>query len=304
MHTAAQKEFNKALSDPKIREFFLRIYAQEKIEHANGNYVFYHGRMWLWNFQSDIFKQLWNIAKNDDIGENYQFLRFGTKIPGPKRKDNMDILFMNSAIFGNVTNFGSSTAHYWLSNRDQSANKNLNITLKAFFKSFNLESLYDKYQKEFEELARIHQSASKHGEILLISVSPDKLDNVISTHSGGGLRPVLINDKIVRNTKEILDSIKNNPKDVKDIDILEWGLILGQWKKTTLGEQYFLSPYASDPHNGPAVYSFYMADEKIMEEYRKKRDTLFAKIKNDVQEINKAKQSIGQQVLTFITSKI
>ena len=62
------------------KKFFSKIHDKEKIELSNHNYVFYHGRKWHWHLLSDINKQLWNITKNDNIKDDYQFLRFG--IPG------------------------------------------------------------------------------------------------------------------------------------------------------------------------------------------------------------------------------
>ena len=157
-------------------EFFLRIYAQEKIEDANGHYVFFHGRQWKWNYFSDIYKQLWNLTKNDQVGENFQFLRFG-KAGG--FVTGLDILFMNSAIFGNISSYGSNTASFWLDNIDWS--KNIFFNTEYLFKQFNLENIYKKYEKEFKQLQELHAQASEKGEILLISVARKDLNNIYLT---------------------------------------------------------------------------------------------------------------------------
>ena len=144
-----------------------------------------HGREWRWNFLSDIYKQLWNITKNDFV-KNYEFLRFG--VPGKNRKG-QDILFMNSAIFGNSTNGGSCTAHYWHSNFDQSSLKGA-IDISQVFKTFKLEEVYKKYAANLKELEKLHEQCSKRGEILLVSVPKSMLKHVICTQSGGAVKQV------------------------------------------------------------------------------------------------------------------
>lgn len=274
-HLLMSKQFLGEI-DEKIERFILSIYMQEKIEHDNEHYVFYHGRQWTWNFLSDIYKQLWNITRNDNVNDNFHFLRLG--LPGPKRDGNYDLLFMNSAIFGNLTNHGSCTFHYWFTNFDQSWNKNLPDLLIEIFKYYNLIHLFNEYKNDLLKLQDLHKQISSHGEILMISIPANKLDNVIPTESGGGIKAIKMNDKSIIGTKIILDAIKNNPKDLNDIDRLEWGLVLGIFRQ----DSYYSNLYTRDPNKGLNIYSFYLGDENKMEEYKNLRDKIFEKIKQDI----------------------
>ncbi|MDR3647284.1 MAG: hypothetical protein P4L22_07110 [Candidatus Babeliales bacterium] len=277
-----KNEFIKRVLQNKAnKDFFLSIYAQEKIEHDNGNYTFVHGREWKWNFLSDIYKQLWNIMRNDNVNGNYQFLRFG--IPGYKRRDNSDILFMNSAIFGNSTNSGSCTANYWNDNYDQSSNKSVFWGIQEIFQSFNLINLWAKYEPILKNLQVLHQQCSQRGEILLVSIPENKLDNVICTQSSGGIKEIRVNGVPTSDPKTILETIKNNPQNVENLDRLEWGLKLGKFDNAG---NYNLNPYTNDPHNGPAIYSFHMGDEEKLQEYQNLRDQIFANIKADIESGN------------------
>ncbi|MDR3647283.1 MAG: hypothetical protein P4L22_07105 [Candidatus Babeliales bacterium] len=254
--------------DKDIQNLFLLIYSQEKIEHANGYYTFVHGRHWSWNLISDIYKNLWNITKNDNINESFQFLRFGTSdfeieanvsMPGYE-----DILFMNATIFGNLEWPSCCSPSYFLENFGSGAQHN-ESHIQKIFKKFNLEQLYLKYQKQFEILSKIHSLYTSMGEMLLISIPSNKLNNNVGTGSSD------------ITTKEILDKMRNN---IKSIDMnTMFHLILGK----IINGKYVPNPYTNDPHNGPAIYSFHMGDEQKMEEYKELRDEIFAKIKADIE---------------------
>lgn len=269
--------------DDDTENFILSIYAQEKVEHDNGNYVFYHGRAWTWNFFSDIYKQLWNIIKKDSINDNFQFLRFG--IHAQKNEhSNYDLLFMNSAIFGNLSNLGSCSFIYWLNNVDQSVRKNLPNILEQIFKAFNLKYILDKYQNDLKNLKEIHEQVTPKGEILMISLPSEGLSFVQPIDACGGIKPVKIKNQKSINTQEILDAIKNNPNEVQDIDQIEWGLSLGEFNDEKNSYKSF--EYPNDPDLGPKIYSFYLGDEDEMQKYRNLRDEIFEKIKNDIKNKN------------------
>lgn len=265
------------LRDPKNKEFFLKIYAQEKVEHSNGNYVFVHGREWKWNFLSDVYKQLWKITKNDDV-KNYEFLRFG--VPGENRRGR-DILFMNSAIFGNCYNEGSCTAHYWYANFDWSSQKHA-IDVSDVFKTFKLEEVYKKHSANLKALDELHKQCSKRGEVLLISVPKNMLKYVICTQAGGGIKEVIVNGKYTSDSQTILDAVKDPKQTLSLFDNLEWGLVLGNFDNGFDNEGYTVNPDTNDPNKGISIYSFHDADEKMIHEYEKMRDEIFSKIKGDL----------------------
>lgn len=254
------------------KRFFEQIYQQETMEHEKGNYVLYHARSWKWNLISDIYKELWQLKNKQLCKKNFQFLRFG--LPHLQELYG-DIVYTNCSLFSNLTKTDSCSIHYWYNNFDYS--KENIIPLSQIFKNLNFTELYNKYESELHELQKLHQLITNHGEILLISLPADKLENLMNIDTA-----VLIKDRWKLKPKEILDTLKNTPHDFKFLDVAELGLILGTIDN--LGN-YVSNLYNNDPINGPEIFSFYMYDAESMKQYINLRNTIFAKIQADIETI-------------------
>ncbi len=278
--------------DPKVKEFLLNIYKIEKEEHAKGNYFFYHGRNKNIRFAGEIYKQLWKLKngfeltpdqqkKLDQKLDNFIFMRFESKVQAKDQRD--DYFFMNHSLFGNAheTTGASTLTGYWL--RDHSAHFRPTdpFSTKSLFSKpeFKLAKYFEKYKNELDKLQDLHDKATEHGEIVAVSIAPDKLHLVKPCGPGGRIVHVnVINGdtgEFTTDAKTILDALSydaNNIKlkDGKSSDYLEWKLPLED-------------SYALDPINGPRFYSFYFMDEKSQKEYEDYRDEIFAKIKQDIE---------------------
>ncbi|MDR3647282.1 MAG: hypothetical protein P4L22_07100 [Candidatus Babeliales bacterium] len=256
-------------SDP-VKGFLEKIHDTEVIEHEKGNYVLYHARSWKWNFISDIYKELWKILNNTECKENFQFLRF--KFPQKYSLLYGDILYTNCALFSNLTSLTSCSMHFWHNNFDYS--KDTVIPLYKIFEKLNLHELYAKYFDQLVMLEELHRTITSHGEILLISIPEDKIDNVITIDTA-----VTIKGRWKLKPKEILDTLKNNPHDFTMLDQTELGLILGKYDRQG---NYIANSYSNNPINGPDIFSFSMHNLEKLKEYKNLRDEIFAKIRADI----------------------
>lgn len=255
------------------KQFFEQIYNQEIIEHEKGNYVLYHARNWQWNFLADIYKQLWQIINKQNCNTNFQFLRFGMS---PQYRKNIydDIVYTNCALFSNLTSLSSCSIHYWYNNFDYSKEKILYIS--EIFISFKLNNIFNKYESELNELLELHKAITVHGEILLISIAKDKLENVITIDTA-----VTINDRWKLKPEDILDTLQSGMHMfLRSLDNAELGLILGSYNQLC---NYIPNPYTNDPVNGPDIFSFSLIDDERLQEYTILRDEIFSKIKTDIE---------------------
>lgn len=258
---------------------------RERIETKKGNYIFFHGRRWKWDLLADIFKKLWEIKNNKKVCANFQFLRFENEpqtlkdVEIEKRKGALlgrennetgfaDRLFMNHALFGYVGNRWRCSFRYMLDNFDKSS---VHISIRDIFKHFNFESLYTKYEKKFEQLHNLHKRSSNYGSLLLISCTPEQVDkSVLPVHCKSGQRKaIIVQGQETYDPKKIVQALKINPCAVKNCNKVKYGLILTH-------------DCALAPNNGPKIYSFHAADEKLFKKYKKLKEKIFEAIAKDV----------------------
>lgn len=250
-----------------VKKTLLAAYRKEQAERAKGHYLFYHAQQWHLHFSADIYKQLWNIVHRDTVGDDFTFFRYNQQTEAPDIY--FDHLFMNHALFGNARNNISCSATYFLNNHSVRPRIFSSEDLCA---ALNAPQIYKKYASDFQQLEALHQVASNHGNLLLISVPADKLNFVRPVIDGGPPRTVPIEQadgtEYTDDTKLILDTLIAAPHKIPDSDDIEYTMPL-------------TTEYALDPHNGPRVYSFNAADPVKLKAYEQARDTLFAKIKKD-----------------------
>ncbi len=272
--------------DIQVQDFILKIHNKEKEEIKKGNYVFFHGRNKNIRFSGEIYKQLWKLKNYSKIStkkpkefdeklNNFIFMRFEPKSKAINERD--DYFFMNHSIFGNSHEMsGASTlTGYWL--RDHSAHfyPNDRFPINNLFskQEFGLQKYYKKYENDLKKLKELHDAATKHGEIILLSIPQNRINLVKPCGPGGYMVQVKVGEQLTLDAKTILDALKHDAnkvklEDGKSADYLEWKLPLED-------------AYALDTFNGPDFYSFYFMDEQSKKEYENLRDQIFAKIKKD-----------------------
>ncbi|MGC2310982.1 MAG: hypothetical protein WA432_05195 [Candidatus Babeliaceae bacterium] len=282
------------LFDPAIRNFFTAIHKQEQQEIAQGRLTFFHGCKWDWDLKQDIYTALWQTVHKKNLG-NYRFLRFernyypltateqkkesGFRIKTVKEgrtyvgvNVRSQLLFMNHALFGNITDAGSCTALYWRDNSDMSGNQNC---LQEVITHLGLPLYYTKYQKEFDQLEALHKAAENRGTLLLISVVPTCADACVYAAQPGGAKSDIgsklgIDDKV----SSIIALLKNDSKKLGTyVDHIEYCIVLTH--------DMVLNPdYAGKDIK---IYPFHMAKPAEYAQYCTLRDELVAKIATDIE---------------------
>lgn len=248
-----------------ILPILTRIYAKERQERAKGNYVFYHAQAWNLHFYSDMYKQLWNIVKNDSVKDDFTFTRFKEEREAPCLRK--DALYLNHALFGNSINAGSCTYDYFLKN--QSIYKP-SLSVKEFCENLGIKTFHDKYQDDFKKLEQFHEEASTQGNLLMVSVPADKVSQIKPVISSSSIRQIKIGEDATSDTNKILEALLHKPESLETTDSIEYAMPL-------------TTEYALNPKKGPRFYSFNAADPEKLKEYTKKRDELFHKIWRDVE---------------------
>jgi hypothetical protein len=245
-------------------------FSKEIAESKAGNYVFWHGRQWEWDFVADMYKHVHNlmVPENQRMPETYIPLRFGD--------GEWDGFCMNYALFGNSKREPSSSLSYVLRNHDYSYGAINKYSVQAFFKQFGLEPFFDIYKKDFSELQKLHKKANKrgYGSLLMISVRPDDMRYVFRAQEGSmGKRwqDIFCDGALTHNAKKIIDTLRTNPVAVQggETDYIEFAMFLTK-------------EYALDPRKGLRIFAFGATDAGKMADYTNKRDALFARIAADL----------------------
>ncbi len=284
-------------TDETVRALFYEIHALEKQERSKGNYVFYHGQTWDYHLYADLYKHLWNIAKNDTVGDDFTFTRFNEQQDAIDKRT--DCLWMNGALFGNAYNAFDCTAYYFYNNTSIIIKDDL---IESLFSQLNMSDYYQKYKDEIDVLKDLHTQANENtqvgakfvvndeiksysgcGNLLLISIPAEEMHRVRIVSPGSGeLREVPTTDgSSINDAKAAIDTLLTDtsrfakphhdfPSYMKGSDYLVYTLPL-------------TTDYALDPHKGPRIHEFNAADQTKFKAYTVARDALFAKIKKEIE---------------------
>jgi len=265
--------------DPLVRKMLWDAFIQEVEEYKKGNYVFWHGRKWGWEFRSDIYKQLHNVTAKptDRIDDTYIPLRFGDSYG--------EGFCLNYALFGNTTDETSGSLSFVLRNHDYNYGKKNNnmskYTVQYMFGVFGLSHLYEKYRDDFIKLENIHTAANSngYGALLVLSVKPQDIHHIYPAWAGSwGLkkREIYIDGTWpsygnTTDTKKIIEALRNNPASLQhgQTDLIEFAMKLN-------------SDYALNHKKGPRIFSFNAASSDKMKEYNQLRDAIFARLAKDI----------------------
>jgi hypothetical protein len=252
-------------------------YDKEYEEICKGNYVFYHGRRWDWDFVSDLYKFAYNLGqpKERRIGDDYVFLRFDQESSSRFNRSNpvVDPLFLNASIFGNAKNLGSCSFAYLFSNHDCSDKVIEKFSPEFVFSQFKLETSYLKYKKELEHLKELHKQANPedNGNLLGVVIKPKDLDKVYLASGSAGKRSARqINGNQLYAMDQIMKEYSKFETILENSDQMEFVLPLDK-------------EFALDPYKGPRIYRHNPVDPQKWQEYVNFRDQLFAKIAADIE---------------------
>lgn len=262
---------------PLVKKMLLAAFTKEVHEYKKGNYVFWHGRKYAWDYCAYVYKQLYNLSKSSvhKVGDDYTFLRFDESNSRWGGQVITDALYMNAYLFGNVDIWGHSTIQLMLSNDDWSANKIDTFTARYLCSQFNYEKYYEKYKTDFEKLKKLHEDAYQGvGNLLMICIDAQHIDRVYSAADVADFKvPITLSDgATTTEVKKIIDDLRTGK--LKDFDHLQCVLPLTK-------------DYALDPKKGPRIYSFNATDPIKQKEFEDFGKQLFGKIAAQIAFANK-----------------
>ncbi len=194
--------------------------------------------------------------------------------------DRQHLLFMNYALFGNTDNPGSSSIYYAVDNDNAGR---INIALKNVLNYLGHKDIYNKHEKQLEELEQEHQGLSKYGAMVVIGVPEDKLADCVYFTTFGGPKKKIHIEGIgeTDDIKTIIATLRNNPEKIKDSDRLEFALTMTQDEHGGL-----------NPKSGIKVYMFDAADPEKLAVFRKKEHLLLEQIKQEIRQKKSEKSAV------------
>lgn len=181
------------------------------------------------------------------------------------------LISANTTLFTNLNRSGESTFHYWIFNGSQ---KTPYFNAEMLFKKYNLENIYQRFQKKLESI-----SIGSNGAILLqIIVDKKTADKAIYASWAGGIKRT----DIQGTTIDMLNTIEQNPafqsphdqslltllglyNPTYVISNLQWRLIV---TKSLINCRHTkIIPYTI--HNNTNLEIFHKEIDKVFEEIRK-----------------------------------
>ncbi len=293
---------------PALLNMGAYIINKEHNLHHQGYYTFIHGQRWEYQLAEQWYRFLWELRKQKPI-QDYIFphlkqeetnldkeqktrkrlIKYGRCHICLKNKSEelrQKILFMNYALFGNVTNDGSSSAYYFVANNNVG---NIHISLEDVFRFNQYSSYYEKYKNKLNALEQEHKELSELGNMLLIAIPEDKLKDCVYLCGSGGYKrsiPIKNNGILAKlgirfhktnDIKTIMDTLRTNPEKFENPDLpyqnsdrLEFGMPM-TWDLTL------------NPDSGIKIFNCNAADPEKLAEFNKKYDALFEEIKKDIE---------------------
>jgi hypothetical protein len=264
--------------NPLVRTMLLQAYDKELQEFKKGNYVFWHGRMYHWDYVAYIFKNFYNLrmSEQNQVGDDYTFLRFddsvsscsGTCLNGDK---NHDGLFLNHALLGMLYNLGNSSMSMFLNNTCGGRDFSDRFTEQTMSEQFGLGDYYLKYKAEFAKLKALHVAANTlhTGNMLMVVVDKDNIDCVypVAPTSDIKVSVRLNNGQYTQSAKEIIQELKAGTLPFSDN--IMYALPLSH-------------DYALNPRKGLKMYSFNSCDPEKRKEFEDFGKNLFERIDQDI----------------------
>lgn len=279
---ALLQRYKNRFQNPCFQTIINQAFTKELEEHKKGNYVFWHGRRYEWDYCAYLYKNIYNLTAKKDaqVDDSYTFLRFdnstGSYIDYIVDFNNCnritDGLFLCSSLFGcsDLDHWGQSAIQLVLKNRDWSENKIAKFSSEYILSRFNLKHYYTKYAADFTKLEQLHKAANalNFGNLLMIVTDDENINRIYSSHDYANCKcEIEIGNENTSAAKRIIEGIKTNS--LKDSDHLQYVLPLTK-------------DYALNPQVGPRIYSFNATDPVKRKEFEDFGAALFAKIAADL----------------------
>ncbi len=273
------------LKDPNIKKVVNTVIELEK-KYEPTHYTFTHGRNRAYECVSTVYGALWQYAYNTPVPEDFIFthtkdvhdpLMHKVKLHEERKLHEANIneraniageirnrrLFLNTQLFGNSKVRGSSSYSYFL--HSSNASGVVKVKAKDVFGQFGQQALYEKYKDEFEALEKEHTTLSEQGELLVVAVPKDRVNQDVTCMNvdGTAAPQYMINGKMTNNVQEILEARKKDPS----IGDNELNFTLAMTDTAAL-----------DPKSGIKFHSVQKIDEEKYAAWQGKLDALMAKI--------------------------
>ena len=193
------------------------------------------------------------------------------------------VLFMNYALFANTTDLGSNSLSYIIINSNASKGTSDILAIDSFRK-LGYTHIYSEFEKEIEALAQEYNESGQYGNLLFIAIPKEDIHKYVYLAVSGATK-VGLNIEGIGKTYDIriiMDNLLNHSEKIKDIDKLEFCLIMTQ------------QDGGLDPSCGIHIYPILTGDPEKLAELKKKEEALFAKIERAVkQEQQQTMQAIA-----------
>ena len=273
--------------DPAVNRVIENVIALER-KYEPTHYTFIHGRNREYDYISTVYGKLWKYAYNTEIPDDFIFthtkdahdpltqqvlMHEERKLHEANIKERANIdgeirnrrLFLNTQLFGNMNVDGSSSFSYFFYNSNVS---HVKVTAENIFRQFGQQALYKKYKDEFESLKKEHAALTRRGELLVVAVPKERVNqDVTCMHVGGSAAPkYMINGKMTNNVQDILEARKKDPS-IGD-NALNFTLAM-------------TDTAALDPKSGIKFHSVQAIDEQKYAAWQAKLDALMVKIESE-----------------------
>ena len=270
--------------DLEIKALFKTVIEKER-EFGDEYYTFIHGQQREYYWPERLFTFLYSLKKKQSIPhfffahvkdliqseQGYVFEKIHKNFLLNNNIYNDEaralVLFMNYAFFANSTNFGSNSIHYVRKNAN-SIKGTRELSSREPFKKLGYEHIYLHFKAEIEELCEAYASSGNYGNLLFIAVPKEDIHKHVYLGESGATKVWLEIEGIGKtyDIRIIMDNLLNHPERIKDIDQLEFCLIMTQ------------QDGGLDPHCGIHIYPILTGDPEKLAELKKKEEALFAKI--------------------------
>ena len=219
------------VNNPKYKMAFQQALSHER-EVANNSAVFYHSQRSPVYWLELLYTKLWE-QKYNQKSTNYLFTRFPDdeteflnailQFDGhEKRKTLLQkgrmwhdelrpyLLFTNYALFGNATELGSCSIHYFLQNYNVG---NPAITTETIMDKFGGWRRFSQYAAEFEQLEKEFKQIVPNSVLLQLCIPYEALnEHVYLAMPGGNKKKLKISDEEIDDVGAIIKTLKGNPK--------------------------------------------------------------------------------------------
>lgn len=244
-------------NNPKYKTAFQQALTHEH-SISGDSAVFYHSQKSPIYWLELLYTKLWE-QKYNQKSTNYLFTRFPDdqkefanavlQFDGQEKRTALlkqgriqgsnelrpYLFFVNYALFGNSTNWGSCSARYFINNFNVG---DPSITTQTIIERFGDQAIFGKYKAELEQLENEFKEIVPNSVLLQLVIPHEVLNEHVYLAAPGGYKKTLqISGEEVDNVNTIIKALKSNPKAFDQTDQHEFCLVMTPDTVHTLREQ-------------------------------------------------------------------